>query len=111
MAEGKIYTKVCRRCGKEFQTHKIKMQLCPDCKAEKKKEWSSVRNEDNRKPKQTFHRTVPDVLPIRPYTAIIEQYNKTHGTCYTYGQFEMLRFLKKITKEEINDLQREKGTA
>lgn len=106
-----LYIKTCKHCKKTFRTDNKRVYICPSCKRDKKAEWSSLRNEAARKPEPRFHRTVPDTVPIRELVGIIERYNKKHGTCYSYGQFELMRFLGRITKEEINDLQREKGVA
>ena len=44
-------------------------------------------------------------LPLIPFTKIIERYNKTHNTHYTYGQFTALLHTGKITEigQKIDD--------
>ncbi len=37
-----------------------------------------------------FHRVNPESVGIVKMTAIIEDYNKAHGTSYTYGKFVAL---------------------
>lgn len=97
------YEKLCERCEKTFRTDKDDETICPACKKkEYQKEYRDKHKDkakeyrEQYKANKKFHRTAPDTIPIRELTAIIEQYNKQHGTCYTYGQFVSLVHNKKI---------------
>ena len=61
------------------------------------------RNKELHTKTQRFHRTLPDSIPLREYTAVIKRYNEKHGTRYTYGQFELMRFIGKITDKDLEE--------
>ena len=89
MSDKILYTKICKRCGEQFETHFRKGRFCDDCKGVNGNNYSrKPQNEPENKEK--FHRTLPGTLPIRAYVAKMENYNRKHGTSYTYGQFENL---------------------
>ena len=79
----KLYLHTCIRCGGTFESASVGKLLCPECTARNKKESS----ERYRKKKKALSH---DVIPIRKMVHIIEQYNASHGTSYTYGKFVQL---------------------
>ena len=70
-----LYHLTCRRCGKEFDTHKPDQIYCG-------RECANLRR------KKRTRKTIPD--PLKTFDEIlaeIEQYNQEHGTRLTYGQW------------------------
>ena len=97
--EKEIYTKICCDCGLEFETESKRTRFCDDCKRKKSAKKSREQSKQFKKPKIKAS-AVKDGIPIREYTAIVERYNKQHGTSYTYGQFSVLVEAGKIKLEE-----------
>ncbi len=93
--EKELFTKICMECGFEFETESKRVKLCDICRKKKSAQNRKEQNKQFKKPKANI-RTVKDAIPIREYTAIIEQYNRQHGTSYTYGQFSALVSVGKI---------------
>lgn len=89
MTEEKTYTKVCIECGFEFETKSKRVKLCEDCRKQKSAEHSKEQTEQSKKPKAKT-KNESKGIPLIEYTAIVERYNKEHGTSYTYGKFEEL---------------------
>lgn len=97
--EKKLYVKICMDCGLEFKTEQKRAKLCEACRAKKSVEKSREQNKQFKKPKAKAL-SLKDGIPIREYTAIIEQYNREHRTSYTYGQFTALVSVGEIKLEE-----------
>lgn len=97
--EKELYTKICCECGFEFETESKRVKLCNDCRKKKSAQKSREQNKQFKKPKINV-RTVNDGISLRQYTAIIERYNRQHGTSYTYGQFTALVGAGEIKLEE-----------
>ena len=100
--EKELYSKICMDCGFEFKTEQKRAKLCDICRKKKSVQNSKEQNKQFKKPKVNV-RTVKDSIPIREYTAIIEQYNREHGTRYTYGQFTALVSVGEIKLGEYSD--------
>lgn len=103
-----LYTKTCKDCKKTFRTESNHTRLCPTCKkahdAETKRRKREYENEQSKKPiRQVFHRVLPETIPIREFTAIIERYNRKHNTRYTYGQFQLMMFYGKISNKDLKE--------
>lgn len=105
-----LHTKTCKKCNKVFRTDNNEADICSAC--EKRKEYQkSYRDSHKTEAKeyreqykvQRFHRTLLDTIPLREYTAIIKRYNEKHGTSYTYGQFELMRFFGTITNKDLEE--------
>lgn len=58
------------------------------------------------KKKAKFHRFIPDTIPLKEMVRLLERFNRANKRCYTYGQFVSLINSGKITKEELDDIQR-----
>lgn len=105
-----LHTKTCKKCNKVFRTDNSEIDICSAC--EKQKAYQKAYRDSHKKEAKAyreqrraekFHRTLPDSIPLREYTAIIKNYNDSHKTNYSYGQFELLRFLGKITEEDLKE--------
>lgn len=102
---GDIYTRICKDCKKTFKTDKPAAQYCPECKAEhRQKTWDKYK-EQLKKPKAEARKKSPelwnDTKDLDAFNRLCELYNKNHGTNYSYGQFELQRFLGKINIREV----------
>lgn len=86
----KLYQYVCENCGRAIiSTGKKRIIKCERClKAERSKRYRSSTSSLYRK----FKRNSDIFADVRE----IENYNKTHGTNYSYGQFKALLTLGKI---------------
>lgn len=92
-----LYQKKCKDCNLIFRTDNDKVTVCPSCKQKAQREYQKAYRDSHKKEikeyreqfkknkKQTF-----EAIPLREYTAIIENYNTKHKTKYTYGQFTLL---------------------
>lgn len=58
------------------------------------------------KKKAKFNKILLDTIPLREIVRLLEIFNRANKRCYTYGQFVSLINAGKITKEELDDLQR-----
>ena len=80
------YKLICKHCGKEFTHKTFHKAYCDECNAERKRER-------NRKFMQKKRGTVDVVAKPRENKALsqvireLEEYNKTHGTRMSYGQY------------------------
>ena len=91
-----LYQKKCKDCNLIFRTDNDKVTVCPSCKHKAEREYQKAYREQLKKiKKQTL-----EAIPLREYTAIIENYNKKHKTNYTYGQFTLLVNCGKINFKE-----------
>lgn len=83
LKSSELYTKTCSECKKVFRTDKPKVRLCPNCKKKKQQEGY----EQLKKPvceEYTGSGTNADIFKeVRE----MEEYNRKHGTNYTYGQY------------------------
>lgn len=78
----------CSVCGTLFETTGKSAKYCPECRIWKKKEMSANSRKAmraRRAHQQIKSTTINDVLRE------LEEYNKRHGTCYTYGQYMVLK--------------------
>ena len=83
MSDNKLYPRVCKYCGVEFKSPSAGKLLCPECVTKSRnKAREKYRKKKKAKPCQ--------VIPIGSMVHIIEQYNSSHGTSYTYGKFVQL---------------------
>ena len=73
-----IYTKVCAYCASEFQSSVRNARLCPVCKS------FSTAGEDKPRRRRRSGKS------IQAFCAEVENYNRAHGTCLTYGQYSAL---------------------
>lgn len=84
-----MYFLICKDCGKEFEHPSQFKRLCPECDNLGRKK-SSERQRAKRRAAKTRN------LSINQIIALLEEYNRKHGTKYTYGQFVELAESGKI---------------
>ena len=96
MTEEKTYTKVCTQCGCEFETVRKKVRVCEECRKFNSTEYCKRQNAQTKKPEVKKPKAKPKGPSLIEYTAIVERYNREHGTKYTYGKFEELVNLGEI---------------
>ena len=87
MEERKLNENKCIECGNIFYTFgKTRRQLCDDCvKANRIKHNSVYKNVYNKHtPKKDKPRGLNDFMRE------VEEYNRSHGTSLTYGQYTTL---------------------
>ncbi len=90
MEERKLYKYRCEVCGAEI--HSVWKKRIIKCEACLKRERSK-RSRDSTNSPYRKHTSNAD---LRHDIVKIEEYNKLHGTEYSYGQFKSLKFLGKI---------------
>lgn len=85
----------CTVCGKAFKSTGTHAQFCPECrpgiKAERTREYNRT-CWDVKKRKERKKRVLAEIQSINEVMRELEKYNKSHGTCYTYGQYTALKF-------------------
>ena len=97
-----LYEKKCKRCNLTFRTDNPHATTCSPCRLKAEKEYQKAYRDSHKKEAEKYrkqHKKKPstETIPLREYTAIIKNYNDLHNTNYSYGQFELLQFLGKIT--------------
>ncbi len=101
MAEDKVYTRVCKNCGVKFETGKARASVCNDCKKVTKLRLARERYDDFKKP--NAERKVNTGRSVNDFVLIVEEYNVTHNTDYSYGEFESALNTGKIKRHELFD--------
>lgn len=94
MEQEKLNSKLCAQCGKMMYSQgNIIRQICDDCRKENQREY-------NKKLKKFVAKTVCDSnaepQPLSEVIYEVEDYNKAHHTCLTYGQYISKRFLGQL---------------
>lgn len=92
-----LHTKTCAQCGLIFRTDSARKRLCPtylkaNHKEQIKQMQDGVRKVVPARPKIRRY----NVVSIRRFAELIEQYNRRYGTHYTYGQI-----MQKLDSGEI----------
>ena len=100
--KNQVYTKICPECNKVFRTDKCNKRYCDDCRKRNRVSFERKIAEECKKQKM-FHRVLPNVIPVREFTAIIERYNHKHKTHYSYGQFVLMLYKGIITKRDLKE--------
>lgn len=104
-----LYQKKCKDCNLIFRTNNENATVCPSCKQKAQREYQKAYRESHKKELKEYREKFKKIktktqtleaIPLREYTAIIENYNKKHKTKYTYGQFTLLLYLGKIFLKE-----------
>lgn len=78
----------CSICGTRFETAGTTAKYCPKCRIWKRHE-ANVKNSEARR-KRATRRT--EKVSINDVLRELDEYNRHHGTCYTYGQYMALRY-------------------
>lgn len=84
-----MYSLICKTCGKKFEHQSQFKRLCSECEGFSRRA-ADKRSREKRKLKKTRD------ISIDQMVSIIEEYNRKHGTKYTYGQFVELAESGKI---------------
>lgn len=91
----KLYKRVCTNCDCVFEHPKRQKQLCPDCDKIRHREAS---RKSMRKKRSKYK---PLAISLNRLVYLLEKYNSSHGTSYTYGQFEQLMSSGHIDIREV----------
>jgi predicted nucleic acid-binding Zn-ribbon protein len=84
----------CIRCGEVFGAKANFALYCPDCRKEVAKENSAASRARN---KAEGHKPKHKAQNMQSFLRELDKYNKEHGTHLTYGQFESLRSMGRLT--------------
>ena len=99
-----LYIRKCK-CGRTFESERKLTRLCPYCREENRKASLKKNNPYVKKPVAEASKKSPelwnDTKDLDAFNRLCELYNKNHGTNYSYGQFELQRFLGKINIREV----------
>lgn len=86
--------KQCEVCGKEYVTKSANSKYCSDCKKKAYNKRSYERRQEVKKERTKKKRIKVDTLELKEKE--IAEYNKLHGTHYTYGEYYAMKKLGKI---------------
>lgn len=85
MEQEKLNSKPCAQCGKMMysQGHIVR-QICEDCKKKNRQDFiNSLKKYTN----NNKYDSCSEPQPLNEVIYEIEDYNKKHNTCLTYGQY------------------------
>lgn len=95
--EKQTYVKRCIECGELFVTEHQADRKCPKCKEKTKDKQNQQKRDENKSPYIRTKYRRPKISPEEaPLT--VDEYNRKHGTCLTYGQYSL-----KVRLGEINN--------
>jgi len=84
---GELYNRVCKHCKKAFKSETRKGYVCKECKKANKRKLDRERQKEQKTPTKERKRKFKTDISLFDMVKIIEAYNRTHGTKYTYGKF------------------------
>ena len=99
MEERKLNEHICADCGEKFYTYgNTRRRICDKCKIGNKKKYykkyaetfKSVHKKEIKKKTKS----------LTEYIREVEEYNRSHNTCLTYGQYKNLTNKYKSDKIE-----------
>ena len=73
----------CERCGELFGARSKAALYCKECRAEIARE----RSRENKRKYRAMRKPLCEVKPIKDFLRELDEYNRKHGTCLTYGQY------------------------
>lgn len=82
-----LLKKVCPVCLCVYQQRSHNQKFCNDCLEHRPRDVKRYRYEMRKKANQQYNDIYFGQKGIHTVNAEIEQYNKKHGTCYTYGKY------------------------
>ena len=88
----------CLICGERFYNFTYNSKYCPDCHRKYDKEIDSEKHK--RAYAIKINAPPPTAMALRAEIREIEEYNKRHGTCLTYGQYKHLKKEGKLDELE-----------
>lgn len=93
--DNKTYIKRCIECKELFVTEHQADRKCPECKQKTKDQQAQKRSEENKSWDSSAKYKKPKISPAAAILTV-EDYNREHGTCLTYGQYSLMIQLGKI---------------
>ncbi len=86
----------CLICGERFYNFTYNSKYCPECH----KKYDREIDNEKHKTAYAIKKNAPQSTTAAIMAEIreIEQYNKQHGTCLTYGQYQLMK--KEKTEKE-----------
>ena len=88
MEERKLNEHICADCGNKFYTYgNTRRILCDKCKSAKRKKNTNAEIYKGVHKKKEIKAKTKSLIE---YMREVEEYNRSHNTCLTYGQYKNL---------------------